>query len=268
MVGGKIRLVLADDNPFFCRELQQSLQEFPQVSIEAQAADGEEAVRRVVQVRPDVLVLDMFMPRIDGVGVLRSLRDMRAIQDTRILAMCGAGQDHIEDLAFYFGADYLLIKPFTTQLFVQRVMDLAEGRIPAGARTRDAIIYSLLRQLCIPISIQGHQYLCEAIRLSAVDERMLHNITGRLYPKIAAIFQSTPSRVERSIRHAIELGMQSAKPQDIGEILGAAFLPPQERPTNGRFIAVLAERVRMLHRDSAVAASLKNHANPDGGPVL
>ena len=248
MEGTTIRILIADDNKLLCEILQQSLEAVPGFDVVGIAHDGVETVRMVRQMQPDLLVLDIIMPHLDGLGVLEQLREAQLKKVPRIIVLTGMGQDAVATLALSLGADYYMLKPFDMDTLVKRARDLIceqdGGFVRSTHQRRDQLVVSLLTQMNMSPNINGYRYLREAVNMVAVDASLLYGITSRLYPALAEMFASTASRVERSIRHAIETTVSKGGLEPLYRLLGNTQDTPKVKPTNGEFVAMLAEHVR------------------------
>ncbi|MCL2811216.1 MAG: sporulation transcription factor Spo0A [Clostridia bacterium] len=243
-----IRILIADDNRRFCDILQKSLEAVEPFEVVGMVHDGADTVRMVEQLLPDLLILDMIMPHLDGLGVLEQLHASRLERMPRVIILSGLGQDLIATRALSLGADYYMLKPFDMDVLVRRAQDLMAGKTCSMTRIhfeqRDKIITGMLGQINMSPAIQGYMFLRRAVNMVSVDISLLRGITKRLYPMLAESFDSTPSRVERSIRHAIESTVNKGNMDALHHIFGNTMDPQKGKPTNGEFIAMLAEYVR------------------------
>ena len=244
-----IRILLADDNRRFSESLRQNLDSVDGFEVVGVAHDGVEAVRMTRELAPDLLVLDIIMPLLDGLGVLEQIRDGQLEKLPRIVVLSGMGQDGIAAMALSLGADYYMLKPFDVDMLVKRLKSLMGDQMPADfsaatVRQRDQYVLTLLGQLSMPPNINGYQYLREAVNLVSADASLLRGLTNKLYPRLAETFSSTPSRIERSIRHAIEITANKENREAFNRFFSNSSLQHREKPTNGEFIATLAELVR------------------------
>jgi len=243
-----IRILIADDNHRFCDILRKSLDAVEMFEVVGTAHDGTDTVRMVTRLLPDLLILDIIMPHLDGLGVLEQLHASRLERMPRVIVLSGMGQDAIAAQALALGADYYMLKPFDMDALVRRAKDLMSGHMSGMMRThyaqRDKLAVSLLGQINMSPTIQGYRYLREAVNLVSVDISLLRGITNKLYPMLAETFNSTPSRVERSIRHAIETTVNKGNMEALHRFFGNTMDPQKGKPTNGEFIAMLAEYVR------------------------
>ena len=243
-----IRVLIADDNKLLCEMLEQSFGAAPGFAVMGVAYDGLEAVRMTQRILPDLLVLDIMMPHLDGLGVLERLRECQLEKTPHIIVLTGMGQEAVATLALSLGADYYMLKPFDMDILVKRARDLIGCRSgtlgSAAPQHRDQMVVSLLAQINMPPNINGYHYLREAARLVLADVSLLCAITNKLYPMLAATFDSTASRVERSIRHAIETTASKGNMDVLYQLSGNTTDVQKAKPTNGEFIAMLAEYVR------------------------
>ena len=248
MDAASIRILIADDNQRFCDILQKSLDAVDMFEVVGTAHNGADTVRMVQSLLPDLVILDIIMPHLDGLGVLEQLHASRLERVPRVIILSGMGQDTIAARALSLGADYYMLKPFDMGTLVRRAQDLMSGQMSGMMRThyeqRDGLIVSLLGQANMSPTIQGYQYLRKAVNLVSVDVSLLRGITNRLYPMLAEDFHSTPSRVERSIRHAIESTVNRGNMEALHHLFANTVDPQKGKPTNGEFIAMMAEYVR------------------------
>ncbi len=248
MEDAPIRILIADDNQRFSEILRKSMDAVSGFEVVGTAHDGVEALQCVQQLLPDLLVLDMIMPHLDGLGVLEKLHECRLERMPRVIVLSGMGQDAVAARALSLGADYYMLKPFDMDVLVRRAKDLMSDYMSGMMRTnyqrRDELVVNLLGQINMSPNIHGYQYLREAVNLVSVDISLLRGITNKLYPMLANTFASTPSRVERSIRHAIETTVNKGNMDVLYRFFGNTMDPQKGKPTNGEFIAMLAEYVR------------------------
>jgi len=243
-----IRILIADDNRRYCEILRETLDAVEGFEVVGAVHDGVETVRMVQRLLPDLLILDIIMPHLDGLGVLEQLHASRLERMPRVIILSGMGQDGIASRTLSLGADYYILKPFDMDVLVRRAKDLMEsqmsGMMRANYQPRDELVVNLLGQINMSSTLLGYQYLRKAVNLVSVDSSLLRGITNKLYPMLAESFSSTSSRVERSIRHAIETTVNKGNMDALYRLFGNTMDPQKGKPTNGEFIAMLAEYVR------------------------
>ena len=250
---GQIRVVIADDNREFCGLLQQYLAEQGDFAVLGAVHDGAHALDLIRRVQPDVLILDVIMPHLDGIGVLERLGGLGLDRRPKVVMLTAFGHEHITQRAVELGADYYILKPFGLEVLADRVRQLcATGRhstveapVRLATRSLDQEVTSIIRDAGVPAHIKGYLYLREAILMVVERIDLLGAVTKELYPNIAIKYRTTPSRVERSIRHAIEVAWKKTNTAALISTLGLPTGGRRSRPTNSEFIAVIADRVRL-----------------------
>ena len=267
----KIKVLLADDNKDFCQVLKEYLSNEDDIEILGIAKDGIEALELVKSKQPDLLVLDVIMPHLDGLGVIEKLNEMELEKMPKIIVLSAVGQDKITQTAINLGADYYIVKPFDFVIFINRIRELVLNKAAASQSktsnkqasevqmTRsnenqksssgnlDAEITNIIHEIGVPAHIKGYLYLREAIKMVINNVELLGAVTKELYPNIAKEFNTTPSRVERAIRHAIEVAWSRGKVDTINQLFGYTVHTTKGKPTNSEFIAMIADKLRLEH---------------------
>jgi len=268
----KIEVLLADDNREFTSLLSEYISEQSDMSVSGVAYNGEEVIRHLEDSRnvPDVLILDIIMPHLDGLGVLERLKDMNLNPMPKIIMLTAFGQENITQKAVQLGASYYILKPFDMEVLANRIRQLAGNAtfsssatysstssvmksnvVPiAKVKNLDANITSIIHEIGVPAHIKGYQYLREAITMVYNNIEILGAITKTLYPAIAEKFKTTPSRVERAIRHAIEVAWTRGNIDSISHLFGYTINISKSKPTNSEFIAMVADKLRIEHKVS------------------
>ncbi|NLG83644.1 MAG: sporulation transcription factor Spo0A [Firmicutes bacterium] len=247
---GPVRIAIADDNVEFCHLLVDYLKRYPRLEVVGVAHEGLRALKLIKEMPVDVLLLDMIMPNIDGIGVLERLRYAHLPRRPRVIVFTAFGQEEMTRKAVRLGADYYILKPFDLAILVQRIMEIArvlEGDSsypPIDLEEIERVVTEMVERLRIPRSFKGYFYLREAIFLTALEPAFITEVTKRLYPRIAEKYATTVKRVERAIRFAIETAWAKGEIELLNELFG----PVDERkgrPTNASFIAKAADWVRL-----------------------
>ena len=265
-----ISVLIADDNKDFCDILSEYLGKQDDLDIVGVAKDGLEAIEFVSKILPDVLVLDIIMPHLDGLGVLEKLTTMNLEKFPKVIVLSAVGQDKITQRAIALGADYYVVKPFDFEIFIKRIRQLmgntsttterrkeyrdllvnTPSNIKEKARSLEAEITNIIHEIGVPAHIKGYLYLREAISMVVENIEMLSAVTKELYPSIAKKFNTTPSRVERAIRHAIEVAWSRGKVDTINNLFGYTVHNDKGKPTNSEFIAMVADKLRLEQKVS------------------
>ncbi|GGG19240.1 sporulation transcription factor Spo0A [Paenibacillus aceti] len=266
----KIEVLLADDNREFTNLLAEYISEQDDMIVSGIAYNGEEVLEMIDNASkiPDVLILDIIMPHLDGLGVLERLREMNLNPQPQIIMLTAFGQENITQRAVQLGASYYILKPFDMEVLVNRIRQLVgvttvtsgtaqsssfskSNVVPIGkGKNLDANITSIIHEIGVPAHIKGYQYLREAITMVYNNIEILGSITKTLYPAIAEKFKTTPSRVERAIRHAIEVAWTRGNLDSISHLFGYTVNISKSKPTNSEFIAMVADKLRIEHKVS------------------
>ena len=251
-----IRIVLVDDNDELRAYMSQYFQKQQDISVVGEAANGLDALKVVKEKQADVLLLDIIMPSLDGFGVLQQLQHLPVEKRPHVIAVTALGRDDFIRRAVDLGVMYYMIKPVDLPVLLERVRDVVRQRAlqPSDSRSfsapglnLDDRLSNLFLGMGIPAHIKGYQYLREAIKLVIASPSMIGGITKELYPAIAHRFGTTSSKVERAIRHAIEVAWSRGRVDTLNKAFGCEVAQPEEKPTNGEFIALIADKLSMDH---------------------
>lgn len=250
----KLRILIADDNKDFCDVLKNYLEKQPEFEIIDLAFDGVSAYDKIIQLKPDVALLDEVMPHLDGIGVLERL-SQNNINSTMCIMLTAVTQEQVTQKAFALGAKHYIAKPFDMELLVSRIKQLKEpiSNLPSqnarglncSSLDLETRVTNILHEIGVPAHIRGYHYMREAIIMAIGDIDVLNYITKELYPSIAKKCNTTPSRVERAIRHAIEVAWSRGRVDTIDNFFGYTINNHKGKPTNSEFIALIADRLRL-----------------------
>ena len=212
--------------------------------------NGAELLNIIEETNPDVVVMDAFMSNLDALGVINQLNE----KETKplLMVMSSADNQRFEQELLSAGADYYFLKPFDVQMLAQRINQLtgwskSKGDVSKLQETNDLqmTVSEIMHQIGVPAHIKGYQYLREAVRMVIEDHDIINRITKELYPGIADHFNTSPSKVERAIRHAIEVAWNRGRIETLNSAFGCRVCTPEDKPTNGEFIAMLADKLSM-----------------------
>ncbi len=263
----KIKVLLADDNKDFCDVVVSYLNKQEDISVVAVSHDGIDACNKIREYHPDIAIIDGIMPRLDGLGVLEKLSKATDITQPITIMLSAISQEKVIQKALDLGASYYIIKPFDMESLISRIRQLKyEKAVPKTGTNQGQTISSLqnqnssydletkvtniLHEIGVPAHIRGYHYMREAIMMSVNDMDVLNYITKELYPSIAKKCNTTPSRVERAIRHAIEVAWNRGKVDAIDALFGYTVNNHKGKPTNSEFIALIADRLRLEQKAS------------------
>jgi len=251
-------VIIADNSEEFCGSLAAALQRAEGFHILGIANDGEQAIRMVTERKPDVLVLDLMLAKQDGLSVLKAISNMDRKPVT--LATSRFVTDYVASAAANLGVRYLMVKPCDMSALVERLEEIRGGesqRQPAARRTSandiESMVTSIIHEIGVPAHIKGYQYLREAIIIAVNDMDVINAITKVLYPQVAKAFQTTPSRVERAIRHAIEVAWDRGDLDTLQRFFGYTVSNTKGKPTNSEFIALIADKLQLQLKSANVA---------------
>ncbi|CDB31945.1 sporulation transcriptional activator Spo0A [Clostridium sp. CAG:575] len=263
----KVTILIADDNQEFARTLANYIQEQEDMEVIGLAKDGEEAIDMITNIAPDVVLLDVIMPHLDGIGVLEKINMIKSEKKPTCIMLSAVGQDNITQRAISLGAEYYVVKPFDIELLIKRIRQLKDFKPSQNSnnfisreiknqyielnnssdeeKNLEALVTNIIHEVGVPAHIKGYQYLREAIIMVVKDIDVINQITKSLYPQIAFKFNTTPSRVERAIRHAIEVAWGRGDQKTVENIFGYTISAAKGKPTNSEFIAMIADKLRL-----------------------
>ncbi len=258
----KIQIIIADDNKEFSDILFEYLNSQGDIEVVGMAKDGNEACELIADKLPDIAILDIIMPHLDGLGVLEKVRTMSLKKRPLFIILSAVGQDKITQRALSLGAEYYIVKPFDMDVLVSRIRQLKDSshnpiirsdyvsdvkssyRAPTQ-RNLEVEVTNMMHEIGVPAHIKGYQYLRDAIMMVVKDLDIINSITKQLYPSIAREYNTTPSRVERAIRHAIEVAWSRGQVETIDALFGYTVSIGKGKPTNSEFIAMVADKLRL-----------------------
>jgi two-component system, response regulator, stage 0 sporulation protein A len=260
----KVRVCLADDNRELVQLLENYFSEQSEIEVIGTAYNGKDCLEIIKTLNPDVLVLDIIMPHIDGIAVLQKMKDLNLPSLPRVIMLTAFGQEEVTKKAVELGASYFILKPFDLEHLKEQILQLQDyptvvknthlTSIPTRQYSKqidlDASITNIIHEIGVPAHIKGYMYLRTAISMVYNDIELLGSITKVLYPDIAKKFNTTASRVERAIRHAIEVAWNRGNVESISKLFGYTVSMSKAKPTNSEFIAMVADRLRLEHKVS------------------
>ncbi|MCB2305472.1 sporulation transcription factor Spo0A [Clostridium estertheticum] len=268
----KINIIIVDDNKEFCNILNDYLLTQKDIVVTGIAQNGIEAIKLIEEKKPDLVVLDIIMPILDGLGVLERLNTMEIQPRPRIIMLSAVGHEKITQRAISLGADYYVIKPFDMEVFASRIRQTLNENICNDEKPKtlsyvgndeiktnrsntvdvDMIgqITNIIHEIGIPANLKGYMFVREAINMVVNDIDLLSSVTKELYPLVGEKFNTTASRVERAIRHAIEVAWNREQVETITNLFGYTINNEKGKPTNSEFIAMVADKLRLQNRVS------------------
>lgn len=247
------RIIIVDDNKDFCFNLKKYLDNYDKFNVTGVAHDGKTACEIIMEQKPDVLLINVMLPFLDGFAVLSkiNLSPMLVIKP-KIIVLSASGHENIINSAMNKGASYYLVKPVEFSVIADRIIELTEEKsiitqkiAELKSNDLETNITMHIQQLGVPAHIKGYQYIRDAIMMVVEDMDAINSITKILYPTVAKHYNTTPSRVERAIRHAIEVAWDRGNPDVLNDLFGYTILSSKGKPTNSEFIAMIADKIRL-----------------------
>ena len=266
----KIKIVMADDNREFVNLMTEFFAGQEDMEIIGVGYNGIEVLEVLETEEPDIIILDIIMPRLDGLAVLEKIRMEQLQTQAKIIMLTAFGQEEITKRAVELGASYYILKPFEMDILANRIRQLTSSThevssvspMSLGVASRshmpnlskntakniDARITGIIHEIGVPAHIKGYLYLREAITMVYNNLELLGSITKILYPDIAKKYNTTSSRVERAIRHAIEVAWSRGNIESLNRMFGYTVNSHKAKPTNSEFIAMVADKLRLEYR--------------------
>lgn len=251
----KSKVLISDDSKEFGFLCSGALKSYGFETIVA-PKDGEKVIEMIRSFSPDVVLLDVFMPHLDAIGVIGQVREMELKRQPVFMAMSSFDNPKLEKELLENGASYYFLKPFDSRIVAERIAQIVRRSessvlIPSRSPSRtelELIVTDIIHQIGVPAHIKGYHYLREAILLSVQNADMLSSVTKQLYPTVAKRFSTTSSRVERAIRHAIEVAWDRGDVDTLNAYFGYTIHNGRGKPTNSEFIAMIADKLRLEYR--------------------
>ena len=264
-----VNVVIVDDNPMILNTLDEVISSEAGLSVIGRADNGKDAIDMIKDTQPDVVLLDLVMPQMDGITVVENIKKKTSmLKNPAFIILSAVGGEQMTEEAFQAGANYFLMKPFDKDILVNKIRRIGKrpvrpfpGKVleaPLKAATPEEAamnreeymkehletdITKMLHELGIPAHIKGYQYLRDAISMVVRDREMMEAVTKILYPEIAKKNYTSSSRVERAIRHAIEVAWGRGSLEVIDELFGYTISTGKGKPTNSEFIALIADKI-------------------------
>ncbi len=250
----QIKVLIAEDNDVYRTKLEKQLGENPKILVVGTAKNGTEACRLIEKYKPDVVVTDIILSECDGFSVIERCKKLGI--NARFLIVSSLSSETFVTKAMDLGADYYMIKPIDESILIERILEVAQINNQEQTAVAKQVqksnmknkqleekISNIFITVGIPAHIKGYQFLREAIKLAIEKPDIINSITKELYPSIAEHFQTSASKVERAIRHAIEVAWNRGKIENINSVFGIKVYTNNEKPTNGEFIALVADKM-------------------------
>lgn len=254
-----VNVAIADDNERILDLLEEIINTDKDLQVVGKAKNGEEMCQIIRNKQPDVVLLDLIMPKMDGLTVMEEINgDKSMSKHPDFIVVTAVGQERITEDAFNRGANYYIMKPFNNEMLLNRIKTvrrtvrshekIKEETLQIASASEENLksrVTNLLHEIGIPAHIKGYHYLRDSIMMAVEDMDVLNAITKVLYPTVAKSYQTTSSRVERAIRHAIEVAWNRGKLDTLDELFGYTVSTGKGKPTNSEFIALIADTIQL-----------------------
>ena len=249
------RILIVDDHGSLRKTMAEFLRRQEGIEEVCEAANGVEALKSLHEGRFDILVTDIVMPMMDGYMLMEEIRRQQINPQPRIIVTSALGRDDFITRAIELGALFYMVKPFEPDHLLGHIRELADDSaaltpiartpVPVHVQSLDERLGNLFLTIGIPAHIKGYQYLRYGIKMVIEDPDVINRITKELYPSIAKHFGTSASKVERAIRHAIEVAWNRGRVETLNRAFGCRVCTPEDKPTNGEFIAMLADKISL-----------------------
>lgn len=247
-----IKTIIAADGRDSLEELNGFLSAKSDITIMSTALDGEDAFEKIRKNRPDLLIMDVMLPKMDGIGLLSRMGELN--RKPVVIIVTSTSNRNLINHCMELGADYFMIKPCSLDVLYERIKMLCakpafrrgnETCDRPGDRAIEITVTNTIHSVGVPANIKGYQYLRDAIIMSIKDSELINAVTKQLYPKVAEKHNTSPSRVERAIRHAIEVACTRGNDEALYNLFGYTVSNNKGKPTNSEFIAMIADKLRL-----------------------
>ena len=263
----KVNVAIVDDNSKVLKAMETALENDDEINVVGCVKNGEEAYEIIKNENIDVVLLDLIMPKLDGISLMEKIENDNTMEKQPFFIITTAiSNDFVVQDAFSNGAGYYMLKPFEMDMLADRIKSAKrnigrkiyenkkiiapyENKKEYMERNIEGDVTNIIHEIGVPAHIKGYQYLRDAIIMSVDDNEMLNSITKLLYPAIAKKYQTTSSRVERAIRHAIEVAWNRGKMDTIDELFGYTINTEKGKPTNSEFIALISDKIRLEYKN-------------------
>lgn len=254
----KPRVLIADSNSEFRSLCVQTLRR-QDIEVVAEASDGQEAFAKMVRTKPNVVISDLYLGKMDGVGLLRNAKKQMGDDFPAFVMLASFTSQNLFEECCEAGAAYCMLKPLDFNTLADRIKRLTDktrrrgmARVPSRDEADlEAQVTKIIHQIGVPAHIKGYQYLRTAIIMAIKDNDVINSVTKILYPSVAKQYSTTSSRVERAIRHAIEVAWDRGDLDVLNSFFGYTVQNSRGKPTNSEFIAMIADNLRLKNKSYA-----------------
>ncbi len=249
----KTKVLIADNDVMFCAELNQFLKSFEDIEVVKCVTNGKDAYNEIINIKPDVVVIGIVMSNIDGLGVIKKVNESALDVKPSFIVETTVNNDMLMQKAMDLGARYYLMRPLDYPALIDLIREntmakrMVSLKSSTGEYNTELKITETIQKVGIPAHIKGYHYIRTAITMMTEDMELAHSVTKVLYPAVAKRYDTTPQRVERAIRHAIEVAWNRGDPSVLNEMFGYTIDSERGKPTNSEFIAMISDKIRLEH---------------------
>lgn len=255
-----ISVLIADGNETFANSVKSYLITQDGIDVKAVATNGRDAYEKMLETKPDVMLMDMIMPYVDGLGVLKKIKNTKLEKQPIIMMTSGMYQPHAAAQASALGAYYYMVKPIELESLADRIREFSLQKTVSSSDTFskvyeptheyseheiERIVTDIIHDIGVPAHIKGYHFIRSGIIMAINDMEVINHITKQLYPDLAKMYKTTPSRVERAIRHSIEVAWNRGYNETAQKLFGYSISSDKGKPTNSEFIALIADHVKL-----------------------
>ena len=247
------KIVVADAGEDYRAALVQAISEESDIQVVGETGDGHQLLQLIGEHKPDLVLMDMILSQMDGVEVLQALEEMPAGERPRVIVLSALARGTMADLAVRHGADHYMTKPARSEVICQRIRQLTGGEQAEPEQnyqySMESRVTAIIHEIGVPAHIKGYHYLREAILYCIGNMGAINAVTKILYPEVAKRYNTTPSRVERAVRHAIEVAWDRGDLDTLQKYFGYTVSNIKGKPTNSEFIAMISDRLRLQQKE-------------------
>ena len=263
----KIKVLLADDSIVLKEQLTKAIVKEESIEFSKHITDGREVIESIKEIMPDIIICDLILPFKDGIEILEELSHLNLRRMPMVVVATAVTTDKIIRQCMEYGANYFIAKPcnpdnlikiikkLTTDIEENNIFKMSEEKVDENSYITNNIaeiieskVTNIIHKVGIPAHIKGYKYLRCAIKKTIIDEDIINSVTKELYPEVAKEYNTTPPRVERAIRHAIEVAWNRGEEETLNKIFGYTVSSNKGKPTNSEFIAMIADRLRLQNQ--------------------
>lgn len=252
-MANRIKVLIAEENKELREMMAQSIESEAGFELTAKTSDGGEAIEKIRALNPDVVVVSTMLPTVDGLGVVQAIKSAELKKAPMVFLTSLTSGGALAEVSAALGVTYFMVKPFRTETLIERIKMFAgvnginrRSDLPAASQESiELMVTSIIHEIGVPAHIKGYHYLREAIILAVNDLNIINAITKELYPTVARKFKTTPSRVERAIRHAIETAWNRGDLDTLNKFFGYTVSNTKGKPTNSEFVAMIADKLSL-----------------------